>query len=278
MIGISHMPAHQITDTEFQLIQQLIYSMAGVYIKSHKKTMVANRLRKRLETYGFNNYKKYYDFITKTPDGRRELIEFVNCLTTNETFFFRHGEQLEMLVEKIIPQRLTEMGPGDKLRIWSAACSTGEEPYSVAMLIHNRYKQDTINRIELWASDINKEVLERAKRAVYKPYALQKLPQVFTTAYFIKESEERYCLSERIKKRVHFFHHNLLEYNPHGKFDVILCRNVMIYFDMESKNKVLYQLNKSLRTGGFMITGYAESLFRTETTLKYIRPTLYHKE
>jgi chemotaxis protein methyltransferase CheR len=277
MIGMPYMATHQITEAEFQLIQQLIYSMAGVYIKSHKKTMVANRLRKRLETYGFNNYKKYYDFITAIPEGRRELIEFVNCLTTNETFFFRHGEQLEMLVEKLIPQRLSELGPFEKLRIWSAACSSGEEPYSVAMLIQNKYKQDILNRIEILASDINMEVLEKAERGRYKPYALQKVSAQFTKQYFKKESEDQYILSGPVKKMVQFSRHNLLEFNAHGKFDIILCRNVMIYFDMESKNKVLNQLYKSLKTGGYMITGYAESLFRTETTLKYIRPTLYQK-
>ncbi|MFC1569482.1 CheR family methyltransferase [bacterium] len=277
MIGIPYMATHTITDAEFQLIQQLIYSTAGVYIKSHKKTMVANRLRKRLETFGFHNYKKYYDFITKVPEGRQELIEFVNCLTTNETFFFRHGEQLELLVDKIIPQQLAELDRYDKLRIWSAACSSGEEPYSVAMLIRHRLKPDVQKRIEILASDINIEVLEKAKNGIYKPYALQKVSALFKKQYFEKKSEEQFILSDQIKEMVHFFRHNLLDANVHGKFDIILCRNVMIYFDMESKNKVLSQLNKSLKTGGYMITGYAESLFRTETTLKYMQPTLYYK-
>jgi len=278
MIGTTYVATHPVSDAEFQLIQKLIYTTAGVYIKSHKKTMVANRLRKRLEAYGFHSYKQYYDFITKTLEGRQELIEFVNCLTTNETFFFRHGEQLDYLVEKIIPQQLSELNSSEKLRIWSSACSSGEEPYSVAMLINQKFKPETVQQIEIMASDINIQVLDKAKQGHYKSYALQKVPSFFKKYYFEKKSEDHYILAETIKKMVHFFRHNLLELNPHGKFDIILCRNVMIYFDMVSKNKALQQLNRCLKKGGYLMTGYAESLFRTETTLKYMRPTLYYKE
>jgi chemotaxis protein methyltransferase CheR len=278
MIGYPNMTLQPVSDAEFRLIQQLIYKMAGVHIKEHKKTMVANRLRKRLDNYGFNSYKKYYDFITRSPEGHNELIEFVNCLTTNETFFFRHGEQLELLADKLIPRRLDLIDPSDKCRIWSSACSSGEEPYSMAILLDYKLKPETLNRVEILASDINIQVIEKAREGLYKPYALQKIENYFKKRYFRQLSNDQFTLSESIKDRVRFFKHNLLDHNPYGKFDIILCRNVMIYFDLESKNRVLRQLNKSLKSQGYLITGYAESLFRTETNLKYIQPTLYMKD
>ncbi|MBN2102900.1 protein-glutamate O-methyltransferase CheR [bacterium] len=278
MIETPYIVTYPVSDAEFQLIQKLIYETAGVYIKSHKKTMVANRLRKRLEAHGFSRHKQYYDFITKTPEGRQELIEFINCLTTNETFFFRHGEQLDLLAEKIIPQLLSELKPSEKLRIWSAACSSGEEPYSIAILLHHKFRPDVLKRIEIVASDINIQVLEKAKQGDYKPYALQKVSPFFKGHYFEKKSEDKYHLIRPVKEMVQFFRHNLLESNHHGKFDIILCRNVMIYFDIESKKKTLGQIDLCLKKGGYLMTGYAESLFRIETTLKYIQPTLYFKE
>ncbi|MBN1782467.1 protein-glutamate O-methyltransferase CheR [bacterium] len=272
------MNVHSVTDAEFRLIQKLIYEMAGVYIKEHKKTMVANRLRKRLENYGFESYKKYYDFITRTSEGRNELIEFVNCLTTNETFFFRHGEQLDLLVEKLIPERLQTLKPKEKLRIWSAACSSGEEPYSIAILMHQKLKQALIQKIEIHASDINMEVLDKAQKGIYKPYALQKVNEFYKRTYFRQLSEDKFQISNQVQSMVHFFRHNLLNHHSQGPFDIVLCRNVMIYFDQDSKTRVLSHLFKSIKPGGFLITGYAESLFRVQTTLKYIQPTLYQKE
>jgi chemotaxis protein methyltransferase CheR len=269
--------ASTLTDAEFSMIQRLIYDMAGVYIKNHKKAMVINRLRKRLENYGFESYKKYMDYIANHPDGNRELIEFVNCLTTNETYFFRHVEQLDLLTDRLIPERLRALKDGSKLRIWSAACSSGEEPYSIAILIHHKFKSDTQSQIEILASDINMEVLEKAKQGLYKTYALQKIPAYFKNGYFMSCNEDLFRIDRRIQKMVHFFRHNLLEPNMQGPFDIILCRNVMIYFDIESKNRALSHIQKSLKTGGFLITGYAESLFRTLTDLKYIQPTLYSR-
>lgn len=277
MIGSYYMTSNTVNDTDFHRIQQLIYDLAGVHIKDHKKTMVANRLRKRLETLGFETYKKYVDHITSTPEGRTELIEFVNCLTTNETFFFRHGEQLDILVDKLIPNRLANTDLSNKIRLWSAACSSGEEPYSIAMLIRNKFKPDIMDRIEIWASDINAKVIEKAKQGIYRPYALQKVSSYYKKIYFRQLNEDHYHIVPEIKNMVTFFRHNLLDINPHGKFDFILTRNVMIYFDLDSKNKVLLKLNASLKEGGYLMTGYAESLFRTETTLKYMQPTLYYK-
>lgn len=277
MIETPNMTLQPVSDAEFRLIQQLIYKMAGVHIKEHKKTMVANRLRRRLDNFGFSSYKKYYDFITQSPEGHNELIEFVNCLTTNETFFFRHGEQLDTLADKLIPRCLERISPSEKCRIWSSACSSGEEPYSVAMLLDYKLKPEVLNRIEILASDINMQVIERARQGLYKPYALQKIQPYFKTRYFKQLSIDQFALSESIRDRVQFFRHNLLDHNPYGRFDIILCRNVMIYFDLESKNRVLHQLNRSLKSHGYLITGYAESLFRTETNLKYIQPTLYNK-
>jgi chemotaxis protein methyltransferase CheR len=148
----------------------------------------------------------------------------------------------------------------------------------VAILLDYKLKPEISNRIEILASDINLQVIEKARQGLYRPYALQKIQKYFRARYFKQLSNDQFTLSESIKKRVQFFRHNLLDHNPFGRFDIIICRNVMIYFDLNSKNRVLHQLNRSLKPQGYLITGYAESLFRTETNLKYIQPTLYMKD
>lgn len=262
-------------DAEFKLIRRLIYEEAGIHIKDSKKTMVANRLRKRLESHGIDSYKAYYDYLTKSPDGKQELSEFINCLTTNETFFFRHSEQIDYLVETLMP-RLSASRAG-RIRIWSAACSSGEEPYSIVIRLLDDKKSNLIDRVDIIGSDINQSMINSAKAGFYKYYAVQRMPESLCKRYFEKNEDGLFLLSGMIRNHVHFYQANLLEPFSHGRFDVIFCRNVMIYFDKSSKNTVLENLYENLKPGGFLITGYAESLLNNKTHFKYIKPTIYQK-
>lgn len=267
-----------VNDSEFRLIKRLVYDSTGIFLKNHKKTMVANRLRKRLNELGFDNYKSYYDYITKEQAGHQELSECINCLTTNETFFFRHHEQIEYLIENILPEIRSQKKSNQKIRIWSAGCSSGEEPYTMMILMDKKLKQEELEQIEVIASDINETMIDRARQGIYSNYALQQMPKYYKTKYFHKEPKnEQYNIIQKIKDQVQFHHHNILDTFHQGKFDVIICRNVFIYFDKESKEKALKNILFSLRHKGFLIIGFAESLINQKTHFTYIKPTFYRR-
>lgn len=278
LISTSEFGMKTVNDSEFQLIKRLIYRQTGIFFNDHKKTMIANRLRKRLNTLGFTSYKRYYDYVTKEPSGRKELSECINCLTTNETFFFRHHEQIEYLIENILPELKAHKKPGDKIRIWSVGCSSGEEPYSIAILMDKKLKQSELDQIEIIASDINKSMIDRAQLGTYNTYAIQQLPKQDLRTYFFQDEEkEMYHICQKIKSRVHFHQHNILCTFPHGVFDVILCRNVFIYFDRKSKEKALKNILLHLKPGGFLVIGFAESMIDQKLYLQYIKPTVYRR-
>jgi chemotaxis protein methyltransferase CheR len=267
-----------VNESEFQLIKRLIYHQTGIFLNDHKKTMVANRLRNRLKTLGIDNYKRYYDYVTKEPAGRRELTECINCLTTNETYFFRHREQIEFLVENILPELRNQYKPSQKIKIWSVGCSSGEEPYSIAILLDKKLKQNEWDQIEIFASDINQTMIDRARQGIYKTYALQQMPKFDQDKYFIQDTEnEQYHIIQKIKDQVQFRQHNILHTFYYGLFDVIICRNVLIYFNKESKEKALQKMLYHLRPKGFFIIGFAENLIDHKLDFTYIKPTIYRR-
>jgi chemotaxis protein methyltransferase CheR len=271
---------NMVNDAEFQLIRRLIYDKAGIHLRDCKKTLVSNRLRKRLETLGIESYKRYYDFLTKKPEGHHELAHFINALTTNETYFFRHPEHMEYLEHTILPQLMTEKHRrfGMKIRIWCAACSSGEEPYSIAMLIQERPERYKGWHVEIVGSDINRNMLMKAEAGLYPEYAVSKMPKIYRQRYLnFDPAEKAFRLRDDVKSRVRFVHGNLLHPFGQGKFDVILCRNVMIYFDAESKNKVISNLFDDSAEGGYLIVGYAESMLTHPSRFKYVMPTVYRR-
>jgi chemotaxis protein methyltransferase CheR len=271
--------ASMINDDEFHLIQRLIYKHSGIFIKDHKKAMVTNRLRKRLEFFGFSSYFGYYHFITRDPEGGRELAEFINCLTTNETFFFRHSEQFAFLADTLLPELVQRKDPGgDTIRIWCAACSSGEEPYSIAMLLDHNWRDRGKRAVEIVGTDINQSMIDLAEAGVYGARSVARLPETYRRKYFEEDAKGySYRLSDSVKSMVKFQRHNLIDPFRHRPFDVIFCRNVLIYFNQESKTRVLGNLHRSLRGGGHLIIDYALSLFNNQPYFRYRMPTVYQK-
>jgi chemotaxis protein methyltransferase CheR len=267
-----------INNDEFHLIQRLIYQHSGIFIKDHKKAMVMNRLRKRLELFGFSSYFRYYHFITRDPEGERELTEFINCLTTNETFFFRHSEQFAFLVDVLLPELAQRKARGDAVRIWCAACSSGEEPYSIAMLLDQSRGKGWKGSVEIFGTDINQSMIDMAGEGVYGAHSVARMPEAYRRKYLEEDAGAgTFRLSDPVKRMVKFQKHNLIEPFRHRPFDVIFCRNVLIYFNQESKNKVLGNLHRSLRGGGHLIIDYALSLFNNQPYFRYRMPTVYQK-
>ena len=266
--------ASSITDHEFALFQRLIYEHAGIALGHEKKIMVASRLARRLHFYGFASYMQYYRFI-QAPDHAQEFQVMVDMLTTNETYFFREPKHFDFLRQQILLAAKT----GKSLRIWSAACSTGEEPYSIAMLL-----DEILGRTVPWeviASDLNTQVLEQARSGLYSMERVSEIPQYYLSNYCLKgtgSQEGKLLIGRKLRERVQFIQHNLTDLPPKlGLFDIIFLRNVLIYFNQDTKSKVITRLLPLLRSGGYFLIGHSETLNSVTTELRLVQPAIYLK-
>ncbi|OVE81443.1 hypothetical protein BVY04_03310 [bacterium M21] len=266
-----------LTMPEFQLYQALMYKLAGVRLSDRKHALVQARLKKRIHHLGLPSYHAYYKFIQQ-PEHADERQECLNALTTNETFFFRHKIHWDYVLKNIVPELKHEHQFGGTVRIWSAACSSGEEPYSVAIGLYDALCSDQRWKIHVDATDINKQVLTAAQAAVYDTYATQKITKLCLKKYFdCDASRQRFTVKEIIRKQVSFYPHNLLEPRTGPRYEIIFLRNVMIYFDGKSKKQVLSNVISRLKPGGYLFLGGAETLPAFHEQFTYIKPTIYRK-
>ncbi|MCB1310091.1 MAG: protein-glutamate O-methyltransferase CheR, partial [Leptospiraceae bacterium] len=221
-----------LSDEEFGLFRDLIYRLARISLSDQKKALVAGRLNRRVRHLRLPSFKSYYDYV-HSPAGASELQLMVDALTTNETSFFREPEHFHFLGKEILAKR---QGESKSVRIWSAACSSGEEPYSLAMVCHDRLGTD---RWQILATDISRTVLERAERGLYSISAAPRIPEYYLKKYALKgvgNMEGMFTFNDEIKKGIQFRSMNLAERKPcESQFDCIFLRNVMIYFDRETK-------------------------------------------
>ncbi|HEY8158826.1 MAG TPA: protein-glutamate O-methyltransferase CheR [Methylobacter sp.] len=260
-------------EKEFTQFRDLIYRIAGISMSPAKKTLVASRLAKRLKHHGLASYGEYFQMIT-SANGQTELQMAVDLLTTNETHFFREPKHFDFLRQCILSTRK----PGKTLRIWSAACSSGEEPYSIAMLLDEALG---CAPWEIVASDLSTRVLEKARTGLYPLERVPEIPRHYLLNYCLKGtgSQEGTLLIERkLRERVQFMHYNLTEAPPKlGEFDVIFLRNVMIYFDQDTKRQVVSRLLSLLRPGGYFLVGHSETLNGISEDVRLVQPAVYRK-
>ncbi|MCD4780385.1 MAG: protein-glutamate O-methyltransferase CheR [Candidatus Omnitrophica bacterium] len=265
-----------ITDTEFEQIKKIMYARTGVFLKPSKKQLVVTRLRKRLEQLDLEQFQEYIHLLEKNQGD--ELEFFINALTTNETYFFRHTKQFNYLYEKILPELKSK--PGREIRIWCAACSTGEEPYSVAITCQEFFRHNPGGRYSIYASDVNSDVLSFARTGQYLERSFKETPPNLTTRYFsqtenVAKVRKEFVIKQNLKKNIRFMQHNLLKPFAEKKIDVIFLRNVMIYFDNDSKSKVVNNLISSLSPGGYIMISLSESLNDVSSPLTNIFSGVY---
>lgn len=268
------MTESQITDQEFALFQRLIYKIAGISMADSKKTLLVGRLQKRLRHHGLENYTKYYRMLS-TGEHPEELQIMVDLLTTNETYFFREPKHFDFLRNEILPRRKSS-GP---FRVWSAASSSGEEAYTLAMTL-----ADTLRDApwEIVGSDISTQVLEKARRGHYPMDRIEGIPPGFLNKYCLKGVRSQagsFLIAPALRERVSFRQVNLTlpVDRDLGLFEVIFLRNVMIYFDMKTKRSVIDNLLPHLIPGGYLIIGHSETLNGISEGLSLVGPTIYRK-
>ena len=263
-----------ITDQEFALFQRLIYKIAGINMADTKRTLLVGRLQRRLRHYGFETYTQYYRMLAG-GEHPGELQTMVDLLTTNETYFFREPKHFDFLREEIIARRRSPT----TFRVWSAASSTGEEAYTLAMVLAESLPTAPW---EIVGSDISTQVLERARRGHYPLDRNEGIPPALLRKYCLKgvrSQQGTFLISPELRSRVSFRQVNLTlpVDRDLGLFEVIFLRNVMIYFDMETKRKVVQNLLPHLVPGGHFIIGHSETLNGISEGLSVVKPTIYRK-
>jgi len=265
-----------LSEKAFKGFQKLIFDAAGISMSAEKKPLIASRLGKRIRVLNLVDYDGYYHYLTKGEGaGNGEMQRFVDLLTTNETYFYREPQHFEYLSKHILPR----YNNGQPLRIWSAASSSGEEIYTMAMIIADSLGIDS--NWEILGTDISIRMLESARQAIYSDYRVRLLPKHLRHRYMLKgkgKQQGYVAVAPEIRKHIRFEYYNLIESPPHASlFDVIFCRNVLIYFNKDTKQQVIQHLCKQLKNGCCLFTGHSESIHGMSNMLKAVSPSVYQK-
>jgi chemotaxis protein methyltransferase CheR len=272
-----------ISDREFALFQALVRREAGIHLAPAKKALVVGRLSKRLRELGLSTFEAYYHLVTEHDAAER--VRMIDRICTNETHFFREAHQFTFLEREICGRWSAEADGGTRPRTvhaWSAACSTGEEPYSLAMVLLSRLPPESGWRVGILATDLSTRALETAKQATWPVEKAKEIPGPYLKRFMLKgtrSQEGQMRADDAVRKVVEFARQNLNDdvYGVGGPFDLILCRNVLIYFEPETKRRVVNKLVDLLAPGGYLFVGHAESLSGLTDRARPVGPMVYSR-
>ncbi len=274
---------HLMTDSEFILFRDLIYDHCGISFNEESKYLLENRLERRLSALNLLTYHDYYHYLKYGRNKEQEMMDVMDILTTNETYFFREPFQLKAFTDEIIPELVRgKSAQGSRtLRIWSAGCSSGEEPYTIAMLALEHAALSGWN-VEIIGTDISQRVLHHARHGVYSRSAFRATDDYHIKRFFTEQSDG-YRINDEVKRLVTISHLNMYDTDRIlllGRMDIIFCRNVIIYFDVKAKKKVVSAFHGALREGGFLLLGHSESLMNitTQFTLRHFKNDMIYQK
>lgn len=269
----------ELRDIDYEKISRLVYEQCGINLHEGKKELVKARLGKRLREGNFKSFSDYYRHVV-TEEGTNELIHMIDSLSTNLTSFFREESHFNTLRQIVKTRNEGRKGGAIKLRVWSAGCSTGEEPYSLAICLAETVNGKVLD-VKIMATDISTRVLKTAVAGVYRDERLQNMASPLLKKYFqigCGKSMGYYRVKKEIRDMVQFERFNLMDTPPSNfQFDVIFCRNVMIYFDKATQAGLISRFYHSLNEGGYLFIGHSESLTGLSHSFKYIEPNIYRK-
>jgi chemotaxis protein methyltransferase CheR len=260
-----------LSDKEFSLFQRMIYDIAGINLSDNKKALVSSRLAKRVKHFGLKSYSQYFELLQSKAHNEHQIA--IDLLTTHETFFFREPKHFDFIRDKVIPS-----WNGVQHRVWSAASSSGEEAYTLAMILAEHAGN---KNWEIVGTDISTQILDRARSGHYAIERADNIPKNYLVKYCLKgmgQQQGTFIISPELRNQVQFIHANLKNnLSQLGSFDVILLRNVLIYFDIKTKQQVVSQLLRQLKPNGYFIVGHSESLNGIVDNLKAVIPSVYQK-
>ena len=259
----------KMSDEEFLVLRDFINRECGLYFEISSKYLLEKRLSRRIHEHQLSRFKDYHYFLLYDKNKQEEMGSLVDILTTNETYFLREEYQLKAFKEEILPEMLKKKK--DKtIRIWSAGCSSGEEPYTLAMLVLEA-SLPLDWKVEIIGSDLSQRVLQIARRGAYSKSSFRVTPDEYKERFFHQDESGKYHVNDELKEKVTFGKLNLLDsqrINLIPTMDIILCRNVIIYFDNETKRKVIGNFYNKLNEGGYLLLGHSESLMNISTSFK----------
>lgn len=268
-------------DKDFQRISDFVKVNCGIKLPPSKKTMIEARLQKRLRELGMTDYKDYCAFVFSDAGEERELIHLVDSVTTNTTDFFREPKHFEFLFNELLPDWLARTGGRRQFSIWSAACSSGEEPYTMAMVLAEFAQNNPSFNFSILATDISTRVLQFAKRAVYPEDKVRTVPQAFKKKYLLRSrdrSKKQVRIAPEVRRLVGFRQLNFMEpFSFREPMDVVFCRNALIYFERPTQEMIVGKLAATLGPGGHLFIGHSESLSGMNLPLRQVAPTIYIK-
>jgi chemotaxis protein methyltransferase CheR len=272
----------EMTAEEFRLLRDFVYGHCGILVRDDMKFVMQRRLWPRLEALGLTDFSAYYRYLRFDPQRRTELDTAIEALTTHETYFFREPRQLKAFTDEVLPQLERRNARARRLRIWSAGCSSGEEAYTVAMLLKENGRFDGWD-VEVYGTDISRRVLATARQGEYGPSALRATPPEKVARYFTPVGTNRVRVRDDVRAWVSFGHHNLQdpETGPLlSRMDAVFCRNVLIYFDTPARQRVLRLIYDRLVPGGFLMLGHSENLINlsADFELVHLRGDLVYRK
>jgi chemotaxis protein methyltransferase CheR len=274
------MQHRHLSDTEFSKLSNFIYNEVGIKMPPAKKTLLESRLQKRLTALQISTFKDYLELVFSQKGMKSELINMIDVVTTNKTDFFREPMHFDFLNSTVFPEIAAE--GKSKIMIWSAGCSSGEEPYTLTMVCNEfREKHDAFD-FAVTASDISTIVLEKAVTGIYDEQRVQDIPMSLKRKYFLKSKDplkKNYRVVPEMRQKVNFQRLNFMD-NSYENFpvqDIIFCRNVLIYFDRKTQEQVIGRLCSRLKSGGYLFIGHSESLTDMQLPLTQVRPTIFRR-
>jgi chemotaxis protein methyltransferase CheR len=273
-----------ISDNDFARLCELILDRSGIRITVVKKILLEGRIARRMKTIGMSSYREYCNYLFSSKGMANELIPMLNSVSTNKTDFFREPWHFEFLRDNALPflKRLHEAGISRRLRVWSAACSTGEEPFTLAMVLEDVKAEDSRFQFEILATDLSTNVLAHAQAATYTIDRVDPIPFDDRKKYLLKSRDPRAALVKivtELRNKVLFKRLNLMDENylPAGSMDIIFCRNVIIYFDRQTQQKVIRRLCQCLVPGGYLFMGHSETLANMSQEVQPVGTSVYQK-
>lgn len=267
-------------EEDFNALRSLVRQHTGINLSDAKRELVYGRLSRRLRALGLDSFRDYRSLLTGDPQGR-ELVEFCNAITTNLTSFFRESHHFEYLRESVL-QPLAARGSRQRIRIWSAGCSTGEEPYSIAMTVREALPDANRHDIRILATDLDSDVLARARKGIYAPDRVKDMSAQRVATFFREKKNEggmrSYAVTSGLSELITFNQLNLMHSLPmRGPFDVIFCRNVVIYFDKDTQRDLFQRFAQLQRPGDILFLGHSESMFKVSDAYTLVGRTIYRR-
>jgi chemotaxis protein methyltransferase CheR len=270
----------ELTEKDFSQFCQLVYQHAGIHLSPQKKELVRARLMKIVRTRGLSGFQDYYQIVKNDSSGA-ELTLLLDAISTNQTAFWREPAHFQYLSQEVFPTWRRQNRGGFRWRFWSAGCSSGEEPYTLAIVLLDVMPMQEIGKVKIFASDLNTQVLAQAQRGIYPLSRIDPLPVDWRRRFFqkgVNQWEGFVRVKPEIKALVEFARLNFMDsFSFPEEFDLIFCRNVMIYFDKKTQNDLILKFYQCLRPGGYLFIGHSESLCNLNHRFTYIKPTIYRK-